>query len=111
MIKHQKMLQELLSFHVLSLKHSRQHFNFIDNRERNFLICFCHFFLVDVDNVYENPEDEIKHARPSPSTLTSRKKGKHVSSWTINEEFTFRITAICRLNCDVNRSVEVGNVS
>ncbi|KDR21011.1 phosphatidylinositol 4,5-bisphosphate 3-kinase catalytic subunit delta isoform [Zootermopsis nevadensis] len=64
--------------------------------------------LVDVDNVYENPEDEIKHTRPSPSTLTSRKKGKHVSSWTINEEFTFRITAICRLNCDVNRSVEVG---
>ncbi|PSN34153.1 hypothetical protein C0J52_10044 [Blattella germanica] len=64
--------------------------------------------LVDVDNVYENPEDEIKHTRPSPSTLTSRKKGKHVSSWTINEQFTFRITAISRLNCDVNRTVEVG---
>ena len=63
---------------------------------------------VDVDNVYENPEDEIKHPRPSPSTLTSRKKGKHVSSWTIHENFTFRITEICRLNCDVNRSVEVG---
>lgn len=75
-----------------------------------FLISHCinlFTFPVDVDNVYENPEDEIKHTRPSPSTLTSRKKGKHVSSWTINEEFTFRITAICRLNCDVNRSVEV----
>jgi hypothetical protein len=65
-------------------------------------------FQVDVDNVYENPEDEIKLARPSPSTLTSRKKGKHVSSWTILENFTFRITEICRLNCDVNRPVEVG---
>ena len=64
-------------------------------------------FLVDVDNVYENPDDEIKHARPSPSTLTSRKKGKHVSSWTIKEDFTFRISAISRLNCDVNRPVEV----
>lgn len=77
---------------------------------RKFLIFHCitlFTFLVDVDNVYENPEDEIKHTRPSPSTLTSRKKGKHVSAWTINEEFTFRITAICRLNCDVNRSVEV----
>jgi hypothetical protein len=67
-------------------------------------------FPVDVDNVYENPEDEIKHPRPSPSTLTSRKKGKHVSSWTILENFTFRITEICRLNCDVNRPVEVGKL-
>ena len=72
----------------------------------------CNFFLiVDVDNVYENPEDEIKHTRPSPSTLTSRKKGKHISSWTINDKFTFRITAICRLNCDVNRIVEVKLIS
>ncbi|XP_066998274.1 phosphatidylinositol 4,5-bisphosphate 3-kinase catalytic subunit delta isoform [Anabrus simplex] len=65
--------------------------------------------MVDVGNVYENPEDiETKPNRPSFSTLTSRKKGKHMSAWSIEEAFAFRICAISKLNCDITRPVEVG---
>lgn len=65
------------------------------------------FLSVDVDNVYENAEDIEKRPRPSFSTLTLRKKGKHLSSWTIDVKFAFKLSAICRLNCDVTRTVEV----
>lgn len=61
------------------------------------------------DNLYENPEDlDIQMARPQPSTLTmQRKKGKYVSSWKIEQSFTCEISAICGLNCDINRTIEV----
>lgn len=65
--------------------------------------------LVDVDNVYENPEDlEARPNRPSFSTLTLRKKGKHISAWDIEDPFRFEISAISKLNCDITRPVEVG---
>lgn len=48
-----------------------------------------------------------KRVRTSFSTLTLRKKGKLISSWHINDPFAFQILAICKLNCDSTRSVEV----
>ncbi|XP_015605201.1 phosphatidylinositol 4,5-bisphosphate 3-kinase catalytic subunit delta isoform [Cephus cinctus] len=65
---------------------------------------------VDQDNVYENPElDTMKRARPPFSTLTLRKKGKHISVWKIDEQFTFNVNGISRLNCDAaHRVVEIG---
>lgn len=62
---------------------------------------------VDIDNVYEDAEDVERKPRSSSSTLTWKKKGKHLSSWSIDVKFAFRISAICRLNCDVTRT-EVG---
>lgn len=67
-------------------------------------------FSVDIDNVYENPdnaEDKKTRSSFSTSTLTLRKKGKFMSSWNIDDPFTFRVSAICRLNCDTSRQVEV----
>ncbi|KAF6209139.1 hypothetical protein GE061_014883 [Apolygus lucorum] len=43
---------------------------------------------------------------PPFSTLTL-KKGKCISSWNINDPFAFQVSAICRLNCDATRTVEV----
>lgn len=67
---------------------------------------------IDIDNVYENPDnaEEMKGTCSSFSTLLStlRKKGKFMSSWNIDDPFTFRVSAICRLNCDTSRMVEVG---
>ncbi|XP_046678812.1 phosphatidylinositol 4,5-bisphosphate 3-kinase catalytic subunit delta isoform [Homalodisca vitripennis] len=65
---------------------------------------------IDIDPVYENPDtmDELKRTRSSFSTLTMRKKGKYMSAWNIEENFTFRVSAICRVNCDDDRSVQVG---
>uniref|UniRef100_A0A1B6CVF3 phosphatidylinositol 3-kinase n=1 Tax=Clastoptera arizonana TaxID=38151 RepID=A0A1B6CVF3_9HEMI len=59
-----------------------------------------------LDNSESNEDTKQKHF--SFSTLTLRKKGKYMSSWMIDENFTFRVSAICRLNCDTNRMVEVG---
>nr|CAD7401329.1 unnamed protein product [Timema poppensis] len=69
----------------------------------------CEGVPVDVPTLRENSDDsDMKRTRSSFSTLTLRKKGKHMSSWNILEPFTFRVCAISRLNCDVNRTVEVG---
>ncbi|RZF40704.1 hypothetical protein LSTR_LSTR007995 [Laodelphax striatellus] len=69
-----------------------------------------HSIPVHPENVYENPDtmDELNRTRSSFSTLTLRKKGKYISAWSIEEKFQFRVTALCKLNCDPNRSVEVG---
>ncbi|XP_034936238.1 phosphatidylinositol 4,5-bisphosphate 3-kinase catalytic subunit delta isoform-like [Chelonus insularis] len=66
--------------------------------------------MVDQDNLFENPElDTLKRARPTFSTLTLRKKGKHISAWKIEDWFVFNVNGISRLNCDAaNRTVEVG---
>ncbi|CAG2056380.1 unnamed protein product, partial [Timema podura] len=67
----------------------------------------CEGVPVDVPTLRENSDDsDMKRTRSSFSTLTLRKKGKHMSSWNIQEPFTFRVCAISRLNCDVNRTVE-----
>lgn len=65
--------------------------------------------VVDTENIFENPElDTLKRARPSFSTLTLRKKGKHISAWKIEDLFVFNVNGISRLNCDAaHRTVEV----
>ena len=64
---------------------------------------------VDQENTAENVEpDTLQRTRPSFSTLTPRKKGKHISAWKIEEPFVFTVNAISRLNCDAaHRTVEV----
>ncbi|KAK0174893.1 hypothetical protein PV327_010608 [Microctonus hyperodae] len=66
--------------------------------------------VVDYDNVFDNPELEtLKRSRPTFSTLTLRKKGKHISAWKIDDLFAFTVNGISRLNCDAaNRTVEIG---
>ncbi|KAK4875877.1 hypothetical protein RN001_012299 [Aquatica leii] len=49
-----------------------------------------------------------KKPRSSFSTLTLRKKGKHKSSWSIEEHFSITICTISGLNCDTKRNVEIG---
>lgn len=63
----------------------------------------------DKENAFENPEaDTLKRARPSFSTLTLRKKGKHISVLKIEDQFMFNVNGISRLNCDAaHRTVEV----
>lgn len=64
--------------------------------------------LVLEGNDYETRDSlELKRPRQSSSTLTLRKKGKHVSSWNIEDNFTIEISVLCRLNCDDSRPVEV----
>ncbi|KAH0946844.1 hypothetical protein HN011_008570 [Eciton burchellii] len=62
------------------------------------------------DNAYDNPDvDTLQRTKPSSSTLTLRKKGKHISAWKIEEPFVFTVNAISRLNCDAaHRTVEIG---
>ena len=64
---------------------------------------------IDKENIFENPEaDSLKRTRPSFSTLTLRKKGKHISVWKIEDQFMFQVNGISRLNCDAaHRTVEV----
>lgn len=70
------------------------------------------YFLVDggVETVVPNPPDESKDA--GNSTLTLRKKGKLTSSWQIDHQFAFQVSAVARLNCDVtdNRQVDVSSL-
>lgn len=65
---------------------------------------------VDKDNANDNPEvDTLQRTKPSSSTLTLRKKGKHISAWKLEEPFVFTVNGISRLNCDAaHRTVEVG---
>lgn len=65
---------------------------------------------IDPDNIYEIPEiDSLKRTRPSFSTLTLRKKGKHISAWKLDEQFMFNVNGISRLNSDAaHRTVEIG---
>lgn len=64
---------------------------------------------VDQDNAFDNPEmDTLQRTKPSSSTLTLRKKGKHISAWKLEEPFVFIVNGISRLNCDAaHRTVEV----
>lgn len=60
-------------------------------------------------NEYETRDAlEQKRPRQSISTLTLRKKGKHISSWDLDDKFSCTVSIICRLNCDLSRTVEVG---
>lgn len=51
--------------------------------------------------------DNFDNRKPKPgySTLTLRKKGKHKSSWHINEKFSTTLCTVSGLNCDVKRNV------
>lgn len=64
---------------------------------------------VDQDSAIDNPDaDMLQRTKPSSSTLTLRKKGKHISAWKIEEPFMFTVNGISRLNCDAaHRVVEV----
>ncbi|XP_046389933.1 phosphatidylinositol 4,5-bisphosphate 3-kinase catalytic subunit delta isoform [Ischnura elegans] len=70
------------------------------------IACPFNSIMVEMDNLYEYPESLKSHARPSASTLTLRKKGKYISSWSVDKHFQFTVQAISRLNCDDNRTVE-----
>ncbi|XP_072757621.1 phosphatidylinositol 4,5-bisphosphate 3-kinase catalytic subunit delta isoform [Anoplolepis gracilipes] len=65
---------------------------------------------LDQDNTIDNPEvDTLQRTKPSSSTLTLRKKGKHVSAWKLEDPFVFTVNGISRLNCDAaHRTVEIG---
>lgn len=67
---------------------------------------------VHPDNLVENPDlDSSNRPRPTYSTLTIRKKGKHVSAWKIDDWFMFDVNGIYRLNCDAaHRVVEVNSI-
>ncbi|KAJ1528067.1 hypothetical protein ONE63_007985 [Megalurothrips usitatus] len=62
---------------------------------------------VDIGNVSEADNQEMQRTRQPSSTNTQRKKGKHLSSWNIKQPFEFEVKEISRLNCNVNRPVEV----
>lgn len=62
---------------------------------------------IERENFYQMPM-ECKQNRPSYQTSTLRKKGKTISSWSIDEMFSCTVLAICRLNIDTTRTVEVG---
>lgn len=65
-------------------------------------------FLVQIENEYEKINHiENKKPRSSFSTLTLRKKGKHKSSWNIEDDFTITVCTVSGLNCDTKRNVEV----
>ncbi|CAG5109135.1 5-bisphosphate 3-kinase catalytic subunit beta isoform (Mus musculus) [Cotesia congregata] len=66
--------------------------------------------MIDNDYSLENPElDSLKRSRPTFSTLTLRKKGKHISALKLDNYFEFTVNGISRLNCDAaHRTVEVG---
>lgn len=70
-------------------------------------ITYLVLFSVEIGNLYDNPDTELARTRSSFSTLTLRKKGRYMSAWNIIENFTFRVSAMCRLNCDSTRNVEV----
>uniref|UniRef100_A0A1Y1N7Q3 PI3K-RBD domain-containing protein n=1 Tax=Photinus pyralis TaxID=7054 RepID=A0A1Y1N7Q3_PHOPY len=66
-----------------------------------------------VPMLIENDYEKINHLdnkkpRSSFSTLTLRKKGKHKSSWNIEENFAITLCTISGLNCDTKRNVEIG---
>lgn len=58
-------------------------------------------------------EDSICQEEDQPKNLniqtqTLRKKGRSVSSWNIKENFQLIVKAVNGLNCDTNRTVEIG---
>ncbi|XP_026288763.1 phosphatidylinositol 4,5-bisphosphate 3-kinase catalytic subunit delta isoform [Frankliniella occidentalis] len=62
---------------------------------------------VDRENSNDVGSKEMQRTRQPSSTNTQRKKGKHISSWSIKQPFEFQVKEISRLNCNVNRPVEV----
>lgn len=66
-------------------------------------------FVSDVYVFTSNYADAIMRVpahNPKPTTL--RKKGKHCSSWGINDNFQITIQTIANLNTDPNKIVEIG---
>ncbi|XP_077283888.1 phosphatidylinositol 3-kinase 92E [Arctopsyche grandis] len=60
---------------------------------------------LDGRHVYKTPQMDNFISQPCSSTL--RKKGKTISSWDIRDRYSCRILAVCKLNTDTNRNVEV----
>lgn len=62
------------------------------------------------DNHYGNVDDNLKRPRPAFSTLTLRKKGKHISAWKITDKwFEFDVNGLSRLNSEAaHRTVVIG---
>ncbi|GAB0088558.1 phosphatidylinositol 4,5-bisphosphate 3-kinase catalytic subunit delta isoform [Sergentomyia squamirostris] len=67
--------------------------------------------------IYQAPEslERLNHNNKNRATLqhhnsttTLRKKTKYILSWDVEERFTCTINQIKDLNCDINRTVEVG---
>uniref|UniRef100_T1ISF0 phosphatidylinositol 3-kinase n=1 Tax=Strigamia maritima TaxID=126957 RepID=T1ISF0_STRMM len=60
--------------------------------------------LVEADDPYVNIES-LETKRMKSGTLTSRRRPKTSCSWSVEEQFSFRVNAVQKLNCD---QVEVG---
>ncbi|XP_063236433.1 phosphatidylinositol 4,5-bisphosphate 3-kinase catalytic subunit delta isoform isoform X2 [Bacillus rossius redtenbacheri] len=63
---------------------------------------------VDAGSIPSRPESSDGSRARSHSTMTYRRRGRHMSSWDIEKAFTFQVCAMSRLNCDTSRVVEVG---
>ena len=76
-------------------------------------LSYTYFFfkLVDKGGTNDSDKSEMQRTRQPSSTNTQRKKGKHLSSWSIKQQFEFQVKEISRLNCNVNRPVEVSFVT
>lgn len=62
-------------------------------------------FLVEVENDFQTLNIlDINKQKLSTSTLTLRKKGKHKSSWNMEDYFQITISTVSHLNC---KSAEV----
>lgn len=58
-----------------------------------------HFSVHPDEHLYEIPEEsETSRMNSSFSSVTLRKKGKYVSSYNIEEKFSFKICFIINLN-------------
>lgn len=57
--------------------------------------------------MYMDQTDYIEQNK-TRTTLTLRKKTKHKLSFDVEEQFKFKVNYISKLNCDFNRTVEVG---
>lgn len=69
------------------------------------------YVLVAPENVYECLDNfDIRKSKSTYSTLTLRKKGKHKSSWSIEDNFSLTVCTVNAVNCDMKRNIEVSNI-
>lgn len=64
--------------------------------------------IYDVPAITDDRKSNELKSRSTTSTCTLKKKQKQTSSWDIKQQFQISIQSIKGLNCDINKSVEVG---
>uniref|UniRef100_A0A6P7GNJ1 Phosphatidylinositol 4,5-bisphosphate 3-kinase catalytic subunit delta isoform-like n=1 Tax=Diabrotica virgifera virgifera TaxID=50390 RepID=A0A6P7GNJ1_DIAVI len=53
-------------------------------------------------------ENKKFHSAPFGSTNTLRKKKNSLSSWSIQDNYLVKICTVCKLNCDLKKTSEIG---